>query len=124
MIRVAVVGTGGIATADGGGGAVDVAYSLAIAPDGSIVVGGSTTTQTDTGFAFARFTSDGNQDPFFGTNGVALFANGTGGNVVGAIAIDPTGRTYLVMDDIKLIAESFDEALESLVRGRGQLPLP
>ena len=34
------------------------------------------------------------------------------------LAIDPTGRTYLVMDDIKLIAESFDEALE-LRAGRG-----
>src|SRR5262245_48094038 len=33
----------------------------------------------------------------------------------------PGGRTYLVTDDIKLIAESFDEALESLVHGPGEL---
>lgn len=85
-------GTGGVSVADSGGGAVDVAYSLAIAPDGSLVLAGGTTTASEAGFAFARFTSDGNVDAFFGTNGMALFAAGNGGNVVGAVAIDPGGR--------------------------------
>ena len=56
--------------------------------------------------------------------GMELFPLGEAYGGYYFLAIDPTGRTYLVMDDIKLIAESFDEALESLVRGRGQLPLP
>jgi uncharacterized delta-60 repeat protein len=85
-------GTGGVSVADAGGGAVDVAYSLAIAKDGSIVLAGGTTTASETGFAFARFTSDGKSDAFFGTNGMALFAEGSEGNVVGAVAIDSSGR--------------------------------
>jgi SUKH-3 immunity protein len=56
--------------------------------------------------------------------GMALFPLGEAYGSYYFLAIDPTGRTYLVMDDIKLIAESFDEALESLVHGRGELPLP
>ena len=55
--------------------------------------------------------------------GMALFPLGEAYASYYFLAIDPIGRTYLVMDDIKLIAESFDEALESLVHGRGELPL-
>ena len=56
--------------------------------------------------------------------GMALYPLGEAAGSHYFLAIDPTGRTYLVMDDIQLIAESFDEALESLIQGRGPLPLP
>ena len=90
-------GTGGIAVADFGG--EDTAYSLAIAASGAIVAGGGSVqppaaaggTPTDA-FAFARFLSNGRPDPFFGRSGQALFAQGAGGNVAGAVAIDQSGR--------------------------------
>jgi uncharacterized delta-60 repeat protein len=83
-------GTGGVAIADFGG--VDAAFSVALAPDGAIVAaGGSTQGDTDA-FAFARFTRTGQADTLFGDGGRALFAQGTGGNVAGAVAVDPTGR--------------------------------
>jgi hypothetical protein len=56
--------------------------------------------------------------------GLDLFPLGEAAGSHYFLAIDPTGRTYLVMDDIQLLAESFDEALESLVLGKGSLPLP
>jgi hypothetical protein len=56
--------------------------------------------------------------------GMALYPLGEAYGSYYFLAIDPAGRTYLVMDDIKLIADSFDEALESLVHGRGERPFP
>jgi uncharacterized delta-60 repeat protein len=91
-------GTGGIAVADFDG--EDTAYSIAIAADGSIVAAGGSlqpaggaggAAATDT-FAFARFLKDGRPDPFFGRSGLSFFAQGTGGNVAGAVAIDESGR--------------------------------
>lgn len=84
-------GVSGVAVADFGG--IDVAYSLVIgAADGSIVAAGGSTQGASDAFAFARFTRDGQADPFFGTNGRALFAAGNSGNVAGSVAIDSQGR--------------------------------
>ena len=90
-------GTGGIAVADFGG--EDTAYSIAVAADGAIVAaGGSLQPAAAAGgaatdaFAFARFLKDGRPDPFFGQGGRALFAQGAGGNVAGAVSIDSSGR--------------------------------
>jgi uncharacterized delta-60 repeat protein len=83
-------GTGGVAVADFGGD--DVAYSLVLAPDGSLVAGGGSTSAAGDAFAFARFLKDGRLDPFFGDAGRSLFAQGAGGNVAGAVTVDASGR--------------------------------
>lgn len=89
-------GTGGVAVADFNG--EDTAYSIAIAADGSIVVGGGSLQPAAPGapateaFAFARFRKDGKPDPFFGSSGQSRFAQGAGGNVAGSVAIDDSGR--------------------------------
>ncbi|HET6948786.1 MAG TPA: SUKH-3 domain-containing protein [Acidimicrobiales bacterium] len=56
--------------------------------------------------------------------GVTLFPLGEAAGSHYFLAVDPGGRTFLVMDDIQLIAESFDDALESLILGKGRLPFP
>ncbi|CAA9423007.1 MAG: hypothetical protein AVDCRST_MAG64-3004, partial [uncultured Phycisphaerae bacterium] len=80
-------GDGGRAVIDAGA-ADDVAYSVAVAPDGSIYVGG----RSDGSFAFAKVTADGTPDTFFGTRGVSLFALGTGQNVIGGLGVQPDGK--------------------------------
>jgi hypothetical protein len=55
--------------------------------------------------------------------GVELFPLGEAAGSHYFLAIDPAGRTYLVMDDILVLAESFDAALEALVLGRRPVPL-
>ncbi len=90
-------GTGGKATVDFGG--ADVAFGLALQPDGSVILAGGTASTTDAEqFAIARLTSAGVLDSSFGAGGktridfggvsvgrgVALQANGD--ILVGGIA--------------------------------------
>ena len=69
------------------GGADDTAYGLAVLPDGSAVLGGS----SNNAMAFAKFTANGDLDTTFGTGGRATFAVGTS-DVIGAVALDHQGR--------------------------------
>jgi hypothetical protein len=56
--------------------------------------------------------------------GVELFPLGEAAQHFYFLAIDPDGRTYLAMEDVSLLGESFDEALEALVAGRLATPIP
>jgi len=87
-------GTGGLA-ATSLGSSDDIAYSFAIAPDGSIVLGGS----SNGAFAFARFTANGTLDTTFGTGGRALFGVAGASDVVGAVAIEPDGNIIAAGSD-------------------------
>ena len=63
-------GTGSVATVDLGGD--DVAYAMALQPDGDIVVGGATFPGTGRSeMAVARLLPDGQADDSFGTKGLA-----------------------------------------------------
>lgn len=81
-------GTGGVTTTDIGSSAYIL--SMAVDPEGRIVVGGYANTGAES--ALARYTDSGQLDPNFGTGGKVLTAMGTGGNQFSAIAIDPEGR--------------------------------
>jgi uncharacterized delta-60 repeat protein len=61
-------GTGGVARALFSGGPA-FEYAMARQPDGKIVVAGEQSVGQTVGFALARFTSDGELDPSFGTGG-------------------------------------------------------
>ena len=80
-------GTGGLVTTGFGDSASADATSLAIQPDGEIVVAGTvndfnTFTQ---GFGVARYNPNGSLDPTFGTGGevVTSFGSGVSGNAAG-----------------------------------------
>ncbi len=73
------------------GSVADMAYAVAIQKNGKIVVSGSTTTQTRTDFALARYRKNGELDPSFGDQGrVVTDFNGGIDSAVG-IAIDKDG---------------------------------
>ncbi|HEX8913088.1 MAG TPA: hypothetical protein VF796_12060, partial [Humisphaera sp.] len=80
-------GTGGRAAVNAGA-ADDAAYSVAVGPDGSVYLGGT----SNGALAFAKVTPAGVPDAFFGTNGVSLFTLGTGANAVGAVQLQPDGK--------------------------------
>jgi uncharacterized delta-60 repeat protein len=77
-------GAGGETITDLGGS--DVAYSLAIAADGSIVAAGS----SGSSFAFVRYLSNGRLDSTFGVGGIALVP-AAGGGVIGNLVIQDDG---------------------------------
>jgi hypothetical protein len=39
------------------------------------------------------------------------------------LAISESGRVFIIMETVQLIAEKFDDALESLTKGLASLPL-
>ncbi len=65
-------GSGGIVTLDVQLGSDDIAYDLALQPDGKIVVAGSSDNGSDQDAFVARFDTEGALDPDFGTNGIVL----------------------------------------------------
>lgn len=84
---------------DQGGGDVDVASGLAIAPDGDIVIPATIYTATD-GYdmALVRLGADGDLDPAFGTGGrvrLGFNAGGDNNDELADLAIDSQGRLYL-----------------------------
>jgi uncharacterized delta-60 repeat protein len=92
----------GIATADVGG-ELAVTSSLALQPDGEIVVAGASWSETGfDGIAVARFAADGQVDGSFGTGGIATaeFTAGSdgGGDWAGGVAIQRNGRIVVAGD--------------------------
>ncbi len=72
-------GVGGKITTDfDGNGGADLAFALALQPDGKIVAAGSTSNIGVSGFALARYNADGSLDAGFGTAGkvATRFAGG------------------------------------------------
>ena len=72
-------------------GTNDSINSIAFDGSGNIVAGGTATVGGVTGFAVARYTSNGALDTSFGTNGFNTTTRGTG-DYIASIAIDASGR--------------------------------
>ena len=93
-------GTNGLVSTfiSGGDSTNDRAYSVAIQPDGKIVVAGYSNDTTYSAFAVARFNSNGTLDNTFGTKGsVRTFISGGGGIDVGRhVLIQPNGKIVVV----------------------------
>ena len=75
----------------GGASQNDVAYALSIAPDGKLVVAGS----SGENFAFARFDGNGALDPTFAQGGLQVFSV-NGHDVVGGVAVQGDHRILAV----------------------------
>jgi uncharacterized delta-60 repeat protein len=70
----------------------DEAYTLAIQPDGKIVVGGHTNNGVKDAFALVRYNPDGTTDPGFGANGVVTTAFGLKNDIAYSIVLQPDGK--------------------------------
>jgi uncharacterized delta-60 repeat protein len=82
------------------GGTVDVAISVAINPNGKIIVAGYTNSVNDSNdFALACYNSNGSLDASFGTLGTGLVITDFGGNIIdqaNSVAINPNNGKIIV----------------------------
>jgi uncharacterized delta-60 repeat protein len=84
-------GTGGIQTTDVGGN-LDKARSIAIQPDGKIILAGEVGTGTTANFAIARYTTNGSLDNTFGTNGIQINNIVAGRNGIESVVLQADGK--------------------------------
>ena len=83
-------GTGKVITAIGSGN--DAAYSVALQPDGKIVVAGRCSNGTNTDFCLARYLASGALDLSFNGTGKVITMIGNGGDVARGVALQPDGK--------------------------------
>ena len=74
------------------GSGTDVAYSLALQPDGMIVVAGACSNGTDYDFCLARYLANGALDTNFNGTGKVITAIGNGNDGAYSIALQPEGK--------------------------------
>jgi uncharacterized delta-60 repeat protein len=90
-------GKGGFVMAAPAGSFFNQANAVAVAADGSILVGGSTNITGNDEFAVARFSSDGVLDTTFGTGGFAhAHFTTTSNDDANALAVQADGKIVLV----------------------------
>jgi uncharacterized delta-60 repeat protein len=102
-------GTGGKMTHALGTGAN--AHSMALQPDGKLLIGGYATS-ADTGrpgFVVARFLSNGTLDTSFGTNGFSTASVGTGNNYCHGLMLQLDGK--IVLTGSAVTATNYDFSL-------------
>jgi uncharacterized delta-60 repeat protein len=89
-------GVSGKVTTDFNGGLYDdigETHSLAVQPNGKIILGGSIRqTQDNHDFALARYLPNGALDPSFGNGGKAITDFGSFGDFISAVTLQPDGR--------------------------------
>jgi len=90
------------------GASDDETRSVAIQPDGKIVVCGFSNNGTDDDFALARYNSDGTLDLSFGTNGKVTTAIGSSNDLGTSLVIQPDGR--IIVAGFAEISSNFEFA--------------
>jgi uncharacterized delta-60 repeat protein len=77
------------------GSSVDSGYSLAIQPDGKILLGGTCLNGSDYDFCIARFNSNGTLDTTFGSSGKVIQNIGSANDGGYSLVIQPDGKILL-----------------------------
>ncbi len=96
-------GDGSLDTTFGGGGKAvvhvsndkDEGHSLALQPDGKIVIGGRTFNGTDDDLSLVRLNADGSLDASFGAGGTVILRASSGLDIVHSIMIEAGGRIVI-----------------------------
>lgn len=71
----------------------DQALAVAVQPDGRIIAAGSSETgNNNNDFALVRYTTGGNLDPTFGTEGKVITAVSGGSDVIYSVLVQPDGK--------------------------------
>jgi|GEM_PF-2122868 len=83
-------GSGKVMTAIGSG--TDAAYSVALQPDGKIVVAGRCSNGTNTDFCLARYLASGALDVSLNSTGTVITTIGGGSDVARGVALQPDGK--------------------------------
>jgi uncharacterized delta-60 repeat protein len=72
---------------------IDAAFSIAVQPDGKIIVAGATlNSSSGYDFCVVRYNTDGSLDPLFGSNGKVTTVLGTLDDYGRSVAIQPDGK--------------------------------
>jgi uncharacterized delta-60 repeat protein len=82
--------TGKVITAIGSDS--DIAFALALQPDGNIVVAGYCVNGSNNDFCLARYLASGALDPSFNSTGKVITAIGSGNDNAYALALQPDGK--------------------------------
>jgi len=77
------------------GSSLGYVHSLAIQPDGKILLGGHCNNASNIDFCIARFNSDGSLNTSFGTGGKIIQPIGSGDDKGNSLAIQPDGKILL-----------------------------
>ncbi|MFN9912689.1 MAG: delta-60 repeat domain-containing protein, partial [Pirellulaceae bacterium] len=91
------------------GTGADQGLSVAVQPDGKVLVGGYARIGTTDDFALVRYNADGSLDSSFGTGGMVTTAIGTGTDWAQSLTIQPDGK--IVVGGYSLIGGNWDFAL-------------
>lgn len=103
----------------------DVAYSVAVQPDGKIVVAGYATVGTYADFAVIRYNSDGTLDNTFSDDGKQTTSVGTLDDGGSSVAIQSDGKivvagtSYMTNNDFAVVRYNSDGTLDNTFSGDG-----
>lgn len=121
--------TGKVVTAIGTGN--DLINSIAIQPDGKIVVAGWSFTGTTNDFALARYNIDGSLDNNFGINGKVTTAIGSGDDRANSLVIQSDGKIVVAgysnngtNNDFSLVRYNITGGLDTSFDSDGKLVIP
>jgi uncharacterized delta-60 repeat protein len=122
-------GTGIVTTAIGGSD--DRGYSVALDPDGKIIVAGTTYDGSSYDFAIVRYNADGSLDTDFGSTGVVTTPVGTGNDYGHSVAVNSEGKIVVagygsngVDDDFAVVRYNTDGTLDTTFGTTGIVTTP
>jgi len=109
------------------GGSDDVAFAVALQPDGKIVAAGQSFNGSNDDFALARYNANGSLDTSFDGDGKQTTAIGSGNENAYAVAIQPDGKIVAAGrssngsdDDLALVRYNANGSLDSSFDGDGK----
>lgn len=86
---------GGLRMTDVGFGTYDVGYALAVRPDDSFIVAGTSGYETSWDLCAARYLPNGSLDTDFGGDGLVTLSINPGDDIARAVAVQPDGKVLL-----------------------------
>lgn len=110
------------------GSSDDLGLSLAIQPDGKLLVAGYTTFGSETNFALARYTAEGTLDNSFSVDGKVTADFGSSNSLGQAVALQPDGKIVVSGsasngsdEDFAVVRFNSDGTLDNSFSGDGKV---
>lgn len=110
------------------GHGVDIAYAVALQPDGKIIAAGTSTNGANNDFTLARYNGDGTLDETFGSGGKVRTDFFSGDDFITSLELQPDGRilvaggaTKNAVGDFAMARYTDDGSLDNSFNGNGKL---